>query len=116
MKRNRNPVVYLRHVLDAIYSIEEYTSGFSHADFIQQRPIQDAVIRQIEIIGEALKRVPASVRSSAPEIPWQDITGMRDRLIHDYFAVDIESVWQTVQRDIPGLKDRIHKLLTKYSG
>ncbi len=112
----RDPIVYLRHVLDAIHSIEEYTGGFSYTDFLQQKSIQDAVIRQIEIIGEALKRVPESVRASATEIPWQDITGMRDRLIHDYFAVDIESVWQTVQRDIPDLKERIHKLLAELSG
>lgn len=73
--------------------------------------IQDGVIRQIEIIGEAAKRVSEKTRSENVQIPWQDISGMRNKLIHDYFGVDIEKVWLTVRKDIPLLKKQINRIL-----
>ena len=104
---SREDTVYLKHIRDAIARVEEYLQGVDEAEFRKSSLIQDAVIRQIEIIGEAVKRLSSQFRSSCPDIPWQDIAGMRDKLIHDYFGVDIEKVWITAQDDIPLLKRQI---------
>jgi uncharacterized protein with HEPN domain len=73
--------------------------------------IQDGVIRQLEIIGEASKRLSAEIKEKYLEIPWKDITGMRDKLIHDYFGVDLDAVWDTVEKDIPVLKNKLESLV-----
>jgi uncharacterized protein with HEPN domain len=104
---SREDTVYLKHIRDAIARVEEYIQGVDESAFRKSSLIQDAVIRQIEIIGEAVKRLSPQFRSSCPDIPWQDIAGMRDKLIHDYFGVDIEKVWITTQDDIPQLKSQI---------
>ena len=89
----RDEFLYLRHVLDAINTIEEYLQGVDEEHFKATRLLQDGTIREIEIIGEAVKNVSKDIRKSYPEVPWQDIAGMRDKLIHGYFGVDIEKVW-----------------------
>jgi uncharacterized protein with HEPN domain len=108
MKRDES--VYLRHVLDAIAKIELYLQGIDEEAFLQQTLIQDGVIRQLEIIGEAVKRLSSGLRGNQPQIPWQDIAGMRDKLIHDYFGVDIEKVWLTAKDDLPMLKAAVTSL------
>jgi uncharacterized protein with HEPN domain len=107
----RDETVYLRHILDAIARIQMYVQGIDEATFLDQPLIQDGVIRQIEIIGEATRRLPQDFRKAYEHIPWQDIAGMRDKLIHDYFGVDIETVWLTVQDDIPVLKVEVMRIL-----
>ena len=107
----RDDTVYLRHVRDSILRIQEYVEGVDEAEFKRKTMIQDAVIRQIEIIGEAVKRLSEPFRTSYPSVPWSDIARMRDKLIHDYFGVDIEKVWLTATEDIPLLKAEIDKLL-----
>ena len=104
----RDDSVYLKHIRDAITKIENYTRKISAASFNKYPLIQDGSIRQIEIIGEATKRLSEKIRSDHDDIPWDDIAGMRDKLIHDYFGVDIEKVWLTIKNDIPILKKQIN--------
>jgi len=111
LSTQRDDSVYLKHIRDAGARIQAYTKGVSKANFLRETLIQDAVIRQIEIIGEAANRVSEKTRSKSAEVPWQDISGMRNKLIHDYFGVDIEKVWLTAKKDIPLLMSKIKHIL-----
>jgi uncharacterized protein with HEPN domain len=110
----KDDTVYLQHILDAINPIEEYLQGVNEEKFKATRLLQDGAIRQIEIIGEAVRHISKNIRKTYPEIPWQDIAGMRDKLIHDYFGVDIEKVWDTAREDLPVLKDQMVGILKDY--
>lgn len=102
--------VYLKHILDAVGAIEDYTKGGQDA-FAATRMIQDAVIRNLEVIGEAVKNLSPTLRGNHPEIPWQRIAGLRDILIHQYFGVDLGGVWGVVANRLPELKRHIEQLL-----
>lgn len=106
-----NETYYLQSILDSILRIEQYLSGVSERDFLENVLVQDGVIRQLEIIGEAVKRLSVDLRSRYPQVPWQDIAGTRDKLIHDYFGVDIDKVWLMAYEDLPILKNEIIKIL-----
>ena len=106
----KNDDVYLEHILESIRKIEDFVNGITKFEFAQSVLIQDAVIRNIEIIGEATKKISKQFTQSHPEIPWQDMAGMRDKLIHDYLDVDLEVVWKTVESDLPLLKELIQNL------
>lgn len=109
----RIPQVFLRHILDSIEAIEEYTEDYSEEEFLDLREKQDAVIRRVEIIGEAVRNIPADFREQHLEIPWKKIAGMRDKLVHEYFGVDLELVWEVVQNDLPPFKKQVEELLKR---
>ncbi len=106
--------LYLKHIINAISRIEEYTREIGYEDFIKNHLVQDGVIRQIEIIGEATKRLSNDIREKYSDVPWKDIAGMRDKLIHDYFGIDIDAVWDTVEKDLPVLKKKIINITTLF--
>lgn len=107
MSRNR---VYLQHILDATQKIELYTA-VGREEFFASTHWQDGVIRQLEIIGEAAKRLSQDLRERYSDIPWRRICGLRDVLIHNYMGVDLEAVWQIAQASIPDLKTEIERIL-----
>jgi len=107
----KDPKIFLQHILESISEIEKYTKNISEDKFMRSTQIQDAVVRRLEIIGEAAKNIPADIKDRYDFVPWKKIIGSRDVLIHDYFEVDIEAVWDTVIKDIPKLKQNIKKLL-----
>jgi uncharacterized protein with HEPN domain len=106
----RDPRVFLDDILAAITRIEAYTIG-GKAVFLRDGKTQDAVIRQLSVIGEAAAKLPAAVRAMQPDIPWKAVVGMRNVLIHDYSAVSIRSVWATVARDLPALRHAVEGIL-----
>jgi uncharacterized protein with HEPN domain len=102
--------LFLRHVLEAVAAIESFTADGESA-FMADLKTQSAVVRQIEIIGEAVKNLSAELVASEPGVPWRQIAGMRDRLIHAYFKVDLDAVWSTVKQDLLPLKENVRRML-----
>jgi len=106
----KDELVFIEHILLCITKIEEYTKNISAQDFNNNELIQDAVIRNIEIIGEATKKISKDLKLQYRDIPWKEMSSMRDKLIHDYFGVDVDVVWKTVKEDIPYLKSLIENI------
>jgi uncharacterized protein with HEPN domain len=107
-------VPYLRHILDAVAAIEEYTQEGKEA-FLSDRKTQDAVMRNLEVIGEAAKNIPAEFRAAHAEVPWREAAALRDVLIHKYFGVDLQIVWEVVAKNLPPLKEKIAQALEAIS-
>ena len=102
--------IYIEHIFQSIERIELYIAGKGHKSFVSDFVTQDAVVRQLEIIGEATKRVSDGLRKANPQVPWSDMSGMRDILIHDYIDIDIDIVWKTATESIRTLKDLLNNL------
>ena len=112
MKRNRK--LYLKDIFTAMESIEKFVEGMSFEEFVQDDKTTSAVIQKFEVIGEATKQIPEEMRQKYPQIPWKEMAGMRDRLIHFYFGVDYKLVWETAKRRIPQVKSLIEEMLKKH--
>lgn len=106
--------LYLQHVLDAIGKVERY-AAVGYDEFMVASHWQDAIIRQLEIIGEAVKRISPEILGRRPDIPWRRIAGMRDVLIHDYMGVDLEAVWLVTQQHLAPLRQAVEELLGRKS-
>lgn len=113
--KNRDETIYLRDILDAITKIEKYLQGVDEEAFYQDSLVQDGVIRQLQVIGEAVKRLPMGLRARYANIPWKNIAGTRDKLIHDYSGIKLGAVWSTTQNDVPALKETVQRMLENLS-
>ena len=112
-KRKRNELVFLEDIVECINKIAEYIDNVSEKEFKDNSEKQDAVIRRIEIIGEAAKNISENTRMQYSEIPWRAIAGMRDVVIHQYFGVTVGLVWRVATTDLPSLKPDIVKIIAK---
>lgn len=104
---------YLNDILQSIADIRDFIAGMSYDRFTADRKTIHAVVRSLEIIGEATKKIPQEIRLLHPDLPWSEIAAMRDKLIHEYFGVDLEIVWETAQNDLSPLESAIRKVLEK---
>ena len=107
---SRDPALYLDDIIEAIDVINGYMAGVSHDHFFDTRLIQDAVLRRIAIIGEAAQHLPRQLTDRYPAIPWVDIVGMRNRVIHGYFVVSLDRIWNVIHHDLPVLRQAIEEL------
>lgn len=113
--KNRDIGLYLDDILESIKRIENSTKGLTQEEFDNDLDIQDAVVRRIEIIGEAVKQIPSEFKQEHSEIQWKEIAGTRDIFIHDYMEVNFDLVWNIIQNDLPKLKEQIKKATAESS-
>ncbi len=106
----KDPLTFIGHMLECVDLIQEYTAGKKEDDFLDSEFLQDAVIRRIEIIGEAAKHIPEEIKKTYSQVAWKKIVGMRDKLIHEYFGIDLKLAWDVVQTDLPELKKQLLNL------
>jgi len=109
----RNFKVYFEDVLKAILNVEEYVGNLGFEEFRENKLVRDAVIRNLEVIGEAVKNIPKEIKKEHSEIEWREIAGLRDILIHRYFEVNTRILWDIVKNKLPDLKKKVSKILKK---
>jgi uncharacterized protein with HEPN domain len=112
---SRDVHLYVDDILTAIAAIETYTAGIGIQDFVATPVVRDAVIRQLEIIGEAVGHLPQPILDQYPDIPWRRIVGLRNRLIHGYFGVILERVWAVIEQDLPALRVTMQEIQERLS-
>jgi uncharacterized protein with HEPN domain len=106
----KDDLAYIDQILDCIRKINEFSNGLSLKEFKTNELVQDAIFRNIEIIGEASKKISNETKQTYYKIPWKEIAGMRDKLVHDYLGVDAIVVWKTIKEDIPTLQREISEM------
>ena len=111
MKSKRVCIDYLNDMVNNAEKAQEFVAGMSGDEFLEDEKTVFAVIRALEILGEAAKKIPAEIRDNYPSIPWREIAGMRDKLVHDYFGVNLQLIWKTVQEDLPELLPRLREVV-----
>ena len=109
----RDYKIYLKDILESIAKIDEYTKGVSFAEFKEERMREDAIIRNLMTIGEAVKSIPGTIRSKSPQTEWEEMAGLRDILVHQYFGIELGTIWDIIKKDLPRLKRDIEKLIEK---
>ena len=102
--------IFIEHILDSINAIEEFSKNLDKVGLMSDRLRQSAIVREIEIIGEAVKNISESLKNKHQEIEWKEITGTRDKMIHHYFGVDLNIIWEIIKKDLPILKVKIQKI------
>lgn len=110
----KETIIFIQDIFESIEIIEKYARDVSEEEFLDKEDnlqMQDAIIRRLEIIGEAVKNLPTDFKENYSEVDWKQIAGMRDILIHEYFGINLERVWETAQKDLPELKEKILKIL-----
>jgi uncharacterized protein with HEPN domain len=111
MKDGREYVDYLQDILDTIVKAEQFIEGMDFGSFCADDKTVFAVVRALEIVGEATKKIPDEVRDNYPNLPWREMAGLRDKLAHDYFGVNLDVVWKTVTDDLPKLKSGVSSVV-----
>jgi len=110
---SRCPFEYLRHILDEIAYVQGVTRDITQTDFLADETLKRSVVRSIEIIGEAAKKLPSDFKDKHPDVQWKRVAGMRDRLIHGYFGVDYRIVWDVAENKLPELKQKISQMMSE---
>jgi uncharacterized protein with HEPN domain len=113
MSKERDDSDYLADIQEAIEKIQQYIAGYTFPRFVQDSKTQDAVIRNLEIIGEATKQISTPLKETYSDVPWKSLAGVRDRLIHHYFGVNYETVWQIITLELPQIAPRVREALEK---
>ena len=103
----RDPLIFIKHILESIENIESFSEGLSKSEFENSRLKQSAIIREIEIIGEAVKNIPEEITLKYPDVEWNEIAGTRDKITHHYFGIDLDTIWDIIIYDLPDLKKKI---------
>jgi uncharacterized protein with HEPN domain len=110
---DRKTLLYLTDILEAIRKIETFVVGVTFEAFSQDAKTIDAVVHNIEVIGEAARHIPEQLRLAYPAVPWKQVVGSRDKMIHEYFGIDLEVIWQTINDDLPVLKQEVKAIISK---
>ena len=109
----RDARLLLQDMLESLEKIERYTAGLTFERFAQDDRTVDAVVRNLEVIGEAARQIPSEVRERYPEVPWRRVIGLRNVVVHEYFAVDMEIVWTVVRQSLPELKEALRRMMAE---
>lgn len=106
----KEPIIFIEHILENIEDIENFTENVSKEDFLKNKEKQNAIVRSLEVIGEAAKNIPSEIKTKHDKVAWKGIAGTRDKITHHYFGVDLELIWKMIKEDIPVLKKQMFEI------